>query len=73
MPLNKDQLKTEIAGIMTDMLNRDNSSSIEEFATRLSNAIDAFVKSGDGKYQIGSLQVWPTAVTSVTPVAIKIE
>ena len=41
MALNKTALKTEIIGIMADMLQRENTS-IEEFATRLSDAIDDY-------------------------------
>lgn len=44
MALNKAQLKQEIAQIMTDMLDRE-EDSIEEYSTRLSNAIDDYVKS----------------------------
>lgn len=45
MALNKAALKTEIKAILTDMLTKE-TNSIEEFATRLSDAIDVFVKSG---------------------------
>jgi hypothetical protein len=43
MSLNKADLKTKIAAIMTDMMEREDTS-IDEFATRLSNAIDVYVK-----------------------------
>ena len=52
MALNKTALKTEIIGIMTDMLQRENTS-IEEFATRLSDAIDDYVKEADIIYTTG--------------------
>lgn len=52
MALNKTALKTEIVGIMTDMLQRENTS-IEEFATRLSDAIDDYVKEADIIYTTG--------------------
>lgn len=52
MALNKIHLKTNIIGIMTDMLQRENTS-IEEFATRLSDAIDDYVKDADIIYTTG--------------------
>lgn len=45
MALNKATLKTTIVAILTDMLAKE-ENSIEEFATRLSDGIDVFVKSG---------------------------
>lgn len=45
MTLNKGGLKNEIVVILTDMLTKE-TNSIEEFATRLSDAIDVYVKSG---------------------------
>jgi hypothetical protein len=45
MALNKSGLKSEIVVILTDMLTKE-ANSIEEFATRLSDAIDIYVKSG---------------------------
>lgn len=45
MALNKAALKTTIVAILTDMLTKE-ENSIEEFATRLSDGIDVFVKSG---------------------------
>ena len=45
MALNKSALKTEIASLLTEMLAKE-ENSIEEFATRLSDAVDAFVKTG---------------------------
>jgi len=45
MGLNKAALKTTIVTLLTDMLTKE-ENSIEEFATRLSDAIDAFVKTG---------------------------
>lgn len=45
MALNKTVLKTTIVSLLTDMLAKE-ENSIEEFATRLSDGIDAFVKSG---------------------------
>ena len=45
MALNKTGLKTTIKAILTDMLTKE-ENSIEEFATRLSDGIEVFVKSG---------------------------
>lgn len=45
MALNKAALKTAIVSLLTDMLTKE-ENSIDEFATRLSNAVDTFVKSG---------------------------
>ena len=45
MALDKNILKASIVTIMTDMLSRE-ETSVEEFAERLSTAIDAYVKAG---------------------------
>ncbi|MFE3868692.1 hypothetical protein ACFX5E_11485 [Flavobacterium sp. LS2P90] len=45
MGLNKAGLKEAIKAILTDMLTKE-ENSIEDFATRLSDGIDVFVKSG---------------------------
>lgn len=45
MGLNKSGLKTTIIALLTEMLAKE-ENSIEEFATRLSDAVDVFVKSG---------------------------
>lgn len=45
MALNKPALKTTIVALLTDMLAKE-ENSIEEFATRLSDAVDVFVKTG---------------------------
>lgn len=52
MALNKTELKNEIVSIMTDMMQRENTS-IEEFATRLSDAVDVYVKGADIIYTAG--------------------
>lgn len=52
MALNKEDLKTKIAEIMTDMMEREDTS-IDEFATRLSNAIDVYVKEATVVYTVG--------------------
>jgi hypothetical protein len=50
--LDKATLKTTIVSIMTDMLTRQNNS-IDEFATRLSDAIDVYVKGAKIVYTSG--------------------
>lgn len=45
MPLNKTDLRNGIKGILTDMLSKE-ENSIDEFAIRLSDEIEKFVKSG---------------------------
>lgn len=52
MALNKANLKNEIVTLLTEMLERENTS-IEEFATRLSNSIDVYVKTATIKYNSG--------------------
>lgn len=52
MALNKTDLKGAIVQIMTDMLTRD-TDSIDEYATRLSDAIDNYVKTATIVYQAG--------------------
>lgn len=52
MALNKAQLKNDIVGLLTDMLTRDDTS-INEFAERLSDKIDDYVKSADINYTNG--------------------
>ncbi|HHN48600.1 MAG TPA: hypothetical protein ENN08_06700 [Bacteroidales bacterium] len=41
--LNKTILRNDIKKLMQDMMKRENSS-IDEFATRLANAVDSYVK-----------------------------
>jgi hypothetical protein len=52
MALNKEVLKSRIAEIMTDMMEREDTS-IDEFATRLSSAIDVYVKQATVVYTGG--------------------
>lgn len=52
MALNKADLKNNIIGILTDMMERE-ESSIEEFATRLSDSVDVYVKTATIKYTSG--------------------
>jgi len=48
MPLDKNSLKTGIKTLHDEMMTRKVDSN-EEYATRLSELIEAFVKSGDVK------------------------
>lgn len=52
MALNKDNLKSKIVQIMSDMMEREDTS-IEEFATRLSTAIHEYVTDAKITYQTG--------------------
>lgn len=73
MALDKPTLKAGIKNLLTDMRTRDTNAD-DEFAERLSDLIDAFVKSGDGIYQTGTLQQsGATAVISITPTVVKIQ
>lgn len=45
MALEKTVLKTTIVALMTEMLTKEDNA-IDEFATKLSDAIDVYVKSG---------------------------
>lgn len=45
MALEKTDLKTTIVALMTEMLTKEDNA-IDEFATKLSDAIDVYVKSG---------------------------
>ncbi|MCX8018941.1 MAG: hypothetical protein N2747_00435 [Chitinophagaceae bacterium] len=71
MALNKEQLSAEIKGILDDMLTRTQNSN-EEFANRLANAIDNYVKGADGKYISGTLVAGSTPVTSIATVNVKL-
>ena len=52
MSLNKGQLRLDIVDILTDMSERE-ENSIEEFADRLSEKIDAYVKTATIVYTSG--------------------
>lgn len=77
MPLNKSQLKQDLITLSENMFN--NSSGMtpaqarDQWATAMSNALEAFVKSGDGIYQVGRLQAGSTPVTAIGSPAIKIQ
>lgn len=63
MALDKAALKTKITAIMTDMLSRENTS-IDEFAQRLSDAVDEYVKGAEINYA-GGLGNQAGAVTGI--------
>lgn len=52
MSLNKAALKSDIVTILTEMLTRE-ETSIEEFAERLSDSVDTYVKSAKIVYTTG--------------------
>lgn len=52
MALNKALLKNEIKSLLEDMMTREDSS-FDEFATRLSDSIDQFVKGANIIYNSG--------------------
>ncbi len=52
MALNKTDLENQIKEMLTQMLTRE-ETSIDEFASKLSNSIYDFVKSADVKYNNG--------------------
>lgn len=52
MPLNKTKLKSDIVSALTDMMERE-ETSIDELATRLTNAVDDYTKSATVVYQNG--------------------
>lgn len=52
MALNKEDLKNNIIQIMKDMRTRTENSD-EEYATRLSDAIDSYVKAATIVYTTG--------------------
>lgn len=52
MALDKLTLRNDIVQLLQDMMLRE-TTSIEEFADRLSNSVDAYVKSADILYQDG--------------------
>lgn len=62
MALDKATLKTTIVALMTDMLARENNS-VDEFATRLSDAVDAYVKQADIVYTGGLIDAESRPIT----------
>ena len=73
MPLDKVTCKNDIKTLLTDMRSRHTNSD-DECAERLTNIFEAFVKSGDGVYQNGTLlQSGATAVVSPVGTIVKIQ
>ncbi len=64
MALDKEFLKSEIVSLMTDMLQREDTS-VEEFATRFSDAVDAYVKEADIVYTTGLTSATGGVVTGI--------
>jgi hypothetical protein len=69
MPLDKATLKTAINDLQDELFANagglTTAQAADRFATGLSDAIDDFVKSGDGIYQAGRLTAGATVVTAV--------
>lgn len=71
MPLQTAELKTGLLQLFTDMRTREVVSD-EEYAQRFAELIEAFVKSGDGKYQVGTLKAGSTPVIAAPDTIVKI-
>lgn len=68
MALNKNTLKDALLQAMNDASNVDNTTPLQRrqlLAQKFADAIDDYVKSGDGKYQGGTLIAGTNAVTAV--------
>lgn len=66
MALDKNGLKSDIKTLLQDMLTREDNS-MEEFATRLSEMIDVYVKTGTVTVSAGIIVTaggYPGATTS---------
>lgn len=66
MALNKNDLKNDLLQAMNDASDVDNTTPQQRrelLAQKFADAIEAYVKSGDGKYQ-GGLTAGATAVTA---------
>lgn len=77
MALDKAALKTGIKTLAEQLWNDSATQTPEQareaFATGLSNLIDAFVKSGDGVYQAGTLKAGTTVVTALPSIIVKLQ
>lgn len=75
MPLQTNALKNDIKTLLDQLSNQtENPDEARElFATSLAQAIETFVKSGDGLYLSGSLQSSGSPVVAVSAVQVKIE
>jgi hypothetical protein len=71
MPLQTAALKTGLLQLFTDMRTREEVSD-EEYAERFAELIEAFVKTGDGTYQVGTLKAGNTVVTAAPATIVKI-
>lgn len=71
MPLNKTALKNGIEALHAELFANAGGLTTAQagtrYATEMANLIDAFVKTGDGQYQAGTLQAGATPVISVPP------
>jgi hypothetical protein len=76
MPLDKPTLVTDILALFDNEAQQETDPQLsrQRLAQGLGDAIEKYVKSGDGKYQSGTLQAGATPVTGigVSPTVIKI-
>jgi hypothetical protein len=72
MALDKANLKNGILQLMTDMRTR-NENADEEYATRMSNLMEDYVKSGDGKITSGTMNAGSNSVTGTNTVIVKMQ
>lgn len=70
MALNKTALKDGIVSLLTDMRTREDNADTE-FATRLSDLIEDYVKSGDGKITAATMVAGGNPVTGTATVIVK--
>lgn len=70
MPLDKPALKNGIQTLLTDMRTRD-ANADAEYATRLSDLIETYVKSGDGKITVATMVAGGNPVTGTATVIVK--
>lgn len=68
----KIAFKTGMIQLMTDMRTRTENAD-NEYANRLGDLIEAFIKSADGIYVAGSLQAGTYVVTPNLPAAITLQ
>ena len=64
MALQKSDLKNNIIAIMQDMMKRE-ETSIDEFAERLADAIDVYIKEAEIEYKSGLTSATGGVVTGV--------
>jgi hypothetical protein len=77
MALDKATLKAGIKTLTENLWNQSATQTPaqarEAFADGLANLIDAFVKSGDGVYQPGTLKAGTTVVTALPSTIVKMQ